>query len=730
LNRRLFRVFPVLAALVALLVSLGLISEVQQDTSGMNRTYLWVLVLTVLALAMLALAIVVRSYNLFKQVRNEAPGAMLSARWVRNFLMLSLPPALIVYAFSGYFLTNTIDSWFDVEVEAALVDSLALGQEFLDARTLEVRNQMTRLGQQVDANDDPDGIRRFLLANISASGPVDLTYMDRSGHVVASASYNPLASLPELPGDYALLQALERGEYAAAEPAGDGGLIIRVIQRIASTGPGQPVHVLQAIYPLPANITALTSSIEQEYFRYRNVRYLSASLKQSFLLILSLVLLMTVLVAILAALTAARRMVAPISRLSEATGRVAAGDLDQAVETGSRDELGFLAESFNDMTQALLDASNEAERSRASLQAQGEYLETVLGSLSAGVLTLDAEGVLVRMNRAATQILHLDEDQATGHRLGELPGNFDWLAPLSEAIQRQLDRDRLEWQREIRIERTGAPLVLLVRGSRLPATAGDSGGHVVVFDDVTVLNQAQRDAAWAEVARRLAHEVKNPLTPIRLAAERLRMKLMDHLNTRDAEMLDKSTTTIVAQVEALRKLVDAFGDYAREPEFERAPLQIDQLIREVVELYRQADPNMKFELELCPGPAGLSADGGRIRQLLHNLIRNSGEAAQAGHAEILIRTQLVDRAGTPWLELEVLDQGPGFPDAVLDNPFEPYVTNKSQGSGLGLAICRKIVADHDGLIKISNRSEGGARAAVQLPLATGHELSGPREMAG
>lgn len=729
LRRRLFRILPVLAALAALLVSLVLVSEVQQDADGYNRTYLWVLVLTALALLLLAGAIVVRVGHLLRQVRDGAPGARLSARWVRNFLVLSLPPALIVYGFSAHFLNSTVDSWFDVEVEAALADSLQLGQEFLDTRTLEVRNQMRRLGQGIDPRADPEDLRAYLLSNVSASGPVELTLLETGGHVIATASFDPLAGLPDRAGDYALLQAAERGEYAAAEPTGNGGLVIRVIQQVTAGLPAGQGLLLQAIYPLPETITALTASIEEEFYRYQNVAYLRSSLKQSFLLILSLVLLMTVLIAILAALTAARRMVAPISRLSEATHQVAAGDLEQALEPGPRDELGFLTDSFNEMTDALARASREAELSRARLQAQGEYLETVLGSLSAGVLTLDESGVLVRVNSAAARILEVSSRRAVGQSLDELAGRLPHLEPLVEVVETQSRRQRANWQREIQLERLGQPLVLLVRGSRL-AGQGQHGGHVVVFDDVTVLNQAQREAAWAEVAKRLAHEVKNPLTPIRLAAERLRMKLMDRLDARDAEMLDKSASTIVAQVEALRKMVDAFGDYAREPQFEREPLAVDGLIHEVVDLYRQADPAVQWKLDLVPGPNGLQADAGRLRQLLHNLIRNCGEAvSEPDSATISIATRVVTGDGS-WLELVVEDEGPGFPPAVLENPFEPYVTSKPGGSGLGLAICRKIVADHDGEIEIANRPQGGASATVRLPLSAAGDAREPQELAG
>jgi nitrogen fixation/metabolism regulation signal transduction histidine kinase len=660
-------------------------------------------------------AIVERFTNLVRRIRAESPGARLAGRWVRNLLILSLPPVLVVYFFSAYFLTRTVDSWFDVQVETALADSLELGQEFLEIRTLEVRNHVQRIGQEMDvAGTSTDDIRRALLRRVSASGPQELSVLSTNGNVVATASIDALAGIPERVPDYALLQVRERGEYAAAEPDGDGRLRIRVIRDLPAT-PGYPALFVQAIYPLPESITALASSIEREYYRYQNVSYLRGSLKQGFMLILTLVLMLSVLLAMLAALNASRRMVAPISRLAEATRDVAGGDFEQAVKADSKDEIGFLAQSFNEMTNALKQASEEAESGRAALQAQGEYLETVLGNLSAGVMTLDSDGRVVTANATAGEILGTATDP--GQTLEQLQTASPQLEPFTSTIIRQTGRGRSEWQREIQLEQTGAPLVLLMRGSKLPVAVDGEAGHVVVFDDVTILNRAQREAAWAEVARRLAHEVKNPLTPIRLAAERLQMKLMSKLEEGDGQLLERATTTIVAQVEALRTLVDAFGDYAQEPDINRQSLQLDDLIRNVVALYADTDRDLKMTLQLCPGPDMLKADAGQLRQLLHNLIRNASEARIEGRsAEVTISSMVVEADGRHWVEMVIEDGGSGFPDAVLAKPFEPYVTHKPGGSGLGLAICRKIVVDHDGRISICNPDQGGARVQIQLPL--------------
>jgi nitrogen fixation/metabolism regulation signal transduction histidine kinase len=731
----LFRTLPLAALLAALLVALFLVSGVQKDGAGspgafLGDGYIWVLIVTVLALAILFWSVSYQLLALVRNVRAGTPGARLAGRWVRHFLALSLPPALIVFFFSAWFLSSTIDSWFDVRVESALADSLELGQEFLDTRTLEVRNQLRETASDLsNLQEDGDLLRRALLARVRAAGPTELSMLETDGTLVATANINALTGLPERPGDFAVMQAIQQGEYAAAEPTSDGGLQIRVIQLIPATVPGNSSRLLQAIYPLPPDVTTLASSIEQEYYRYQNVSYLRQSLKQSFLLILTLVLMLTIFLAILAALRSARRMVSPLSDLSTATREVAAGDFGREVAAGPRDEIGFLVDSFNQMTQALKTASQSAAESRAELQAQGEFLQTVLANLSSGVLTLDDRNRMLTANTPCLQILglpggfgdQLAASRPAGEPLSRLLRLAPYLGPFVAAIERHANRGRGAWQQEIRLDAPGTPLVLLVRGTRLPLLAQlDSApvfGQVVVFDDVTLLNQAQREAAWAEVARRLAHEVKNPLTPIRLAAERLRMKLAGKLDTTDTAILEKASGTIVAQVEALRRLVDAFGDYAQEPELSLAATRLDELVGEVVALYQQGDSGLAFQLDMVPGPPGLAADSGRLRQVLHNLIRNASEARESGPVSISISSRVVEENGETWLSMRVLDDGPGFPAAVLQNPFEPYVTSKKKGSGLGLAICRKIILEHNGRIALANRAEGGAQVSILLPLS-------------
>ncbi|HKJ17880.1 MAG TPA: ATP-binding protein [Xanthomonadales bacterium] len=735
LKRFASRTLPILAILVTLLVALFLTGGLQKDAEGISEYFDEVLVATIVALLILASSIIYRIVQLVRNVHQEVPGARLTARWVRNFLVLSLPPALLVFAFSAYVLTRAIDNWFDVNVEDALADSLELGQAFLDNRTLEVRNQLRDIA--LDVGGLPEGgelLRRELLENVRSAGPTELSVVESDGNLVATANINALTGLPQRPGDFALLQARDsfNGEYAALEPDSDGVLQISVIQRLPSRFSNSTERFLVASYPLPPALSSLTSSIEREYVRYRNVAFLRESLQQSFVLVLTLVLLLSVLLAMLAALHAARRMVAPLYRLSDATHKVADGDLGQEVAAGPDDEIGFLVSSFNDMTQALRAASQAAESSRADLQAQGELLESVLGNLSSGVLTLDESERILTANDACLDVLGLAGKGVAGIHLGDIPGLAPQLEVFVSAIRHQVARGRNDWQQEIRINTPKSPLVLLMRGTRVPllepqsaAQSLDAGrdvkqGQVIVFDDVTVLNQAQREAAWAEVARRLAHEVKNPLTPIRLAAERLQLKLADKLEQADGDLVRRASGTIVSQVDALRRMVDAFGDYAAEPVLSRQPILLDELVGEVVSLYQQGDTSAEFKLDLCPGPGGLTADEGRLRQMLHNLIRNASQASDKP-VLITIKTRVHKDKGQPELHLNISDNGPGFPEKVLEQPFQPYVSHKQNGSGLGLAICRKIVSEHNGQLAISNPESGGAQVVITIPLDAGAE---------
>jgi nitrogen fixation/metabolism regulation signal transduction histidine kinase len=403
------------------------------------------------------------------------------------------------------------------------------------------------------------------------------------------------------------------------------------------------------------------------------------------------------------------------------TRAVAKGDFGMRVPLTSHDEMGFLVQSFNDMTKRLRRAREETERSRAAVERERERLAIILARLSAGVITVDRNLTVQRVNESAGSILGVDLAAGIGRTLGELPGaEGGVLQSFIAELRAHFAAGRDEWREQVELRPAGGksgPRVLACACVPLPQAADEPEQFVIVFDDVTHLLQAQRDAAWGEVARRLAHEIKNPLTPIQLSAERMRRKLLPSLSGQDADMVERSTHTIVQQVESMKQMVNDFSEYARAPALRSAPFDLNQLVTEVADLYRAQEPAIPVETVLDPQLIGLSGDRGRVRQVLNNLLTNALEALD-GHrpAAIELRTSIADTGGVAWAQITVSDNGPGFPPELLGRVFDPYVTSKPKGTGLGLAIVKKIVDDHGGSIEAENRPEGGARVRVMLPL--------------
>ncbi|HPC58510.1 MAG TPA: ATP-binding protein, partial [Kiritimatiellia bacterium] len=402
----------------------------------------------------------------------------------------------------------------------------------------------------------------------------------------------------------------------------------------------------------------------------------------------------------------------PLSILAEGTQAVAQGDFSPRQAVYSRDELGILTQSFNRMTRQLDDARRETERHRAELESARGYLESILANLSAGVLVFDRQSVLRTVNEGALNILVDSFDGLIGVAVDAWPRQVALGQFIGEHFAATEDA---EWQGQLELDRpNGMPQVLLLRGTRLPDASG--GGNVVVFDDVTRLISAQRSAAWGEVARRLAHEIKNPLTPIQLSAERLQFKLADKLANGDAEMLQRGTQTIINQVQAMKRMVDDFRDYARLPAPEVAPLDLNALIGEVLGLYETASATIA--VHLAGGLTPVLGDATQLRQVIHNLLRNAEDALEGREqARIDIATDKDGRSA----KLTIADNGPGFPVELLPRIFEPYVTTKARGTGLGLPIVKKIVDEHLGRIEINNSPAGGARIEIHLPLAKEEE---------
>ncbi|HET6604701.1 MAG TPA: ATP-binding protein [Xanthomonadaceae bacterium] len=706
LTRRIGRVLAPLAVLVLLLAALYLAADAEGLGAGYAAYYPYVFVAAAVAVALIVAAIARRLLRLRAQLREAVPGARLARRLVLLLMLLALPPVLLVYGFGARFVSATVDSWFRVHDERVLADALEIGRLYLDER-LAVAQRATEQVAATLARSPVDDRAAQLDAELDLTGADQLALFARDGRPLALAAATPGALDAAPPEDAARLAALARGRFAEPEPeSAAGGMRLRVLVPVQLRA-GETA-LLQGLYALPPTYVPLAQSVETGVHAFGQAQFLRESLKLSLVLVLTFVLMLSVLLAVLVAFDLARRLTAPIGRLAAATRAVAAGRYDRPVAGEGTDELGFLVASFNRMQRELGTATAREREAAAETERQRGYLETVLARLNSGVIGVDHEGHVRTSNPAAAQILGVPLQAHLGSTLQQLQRELPAVAPLFALLGRRAAAGAREWREEIALTLGDQRRLLILRGAALP-----QGGFVVVFDDTTDLDRARRDAAWGEVARRLAHEVKNPLTPIQLAAERVRRKLLPRMDADDAPVLDRATDTIIAQVETLKKLVDAFTDYAQPPPLKLERTDLCALASEVLELYEQ-DGRLAITRALSPLPA-LEADAHRLRQVLHNLLKNATEAT-VGHARPWVEVATCHLPDANAVELSVADNGGGLPAGFDADWFEPYRTTKTRGTGLGLAICRKIAEEHGGRLLAENRPEGGARFVLRLPL--------------
>jgi nitrogen fixation/metabolism regulation signal transduction histidine kinase len=642
-------------------------------------------------------------YWLVSQYRARAPGAKLTSRLVITFVVLAVVPVAVVYYFSLQFLQRGIDSWFDVEIEQALGDALELSRGSLDVRLADLLKLTEKLASELGEMSPP--LVPIGLYDLRVrSGAVELALFGNDGRIVSSSNVEGTNIIPHRPPEQVVLPLQQGRSYVGLDPIGEAGLHVRAVVPVSSSKPGAEPLTLQALFEVPERLSRLAENVENQIVRYRQLAYLRTFLKYSYMLTLSMVLVLSILSAVWAAFFSARRMVAPIAVLADGTRAVAEGDYSTRLPVTSEDELGFLVRSFNDMTRRLSKARDQARRSQQRVEGQRAYLETVLGSLSSGVLSISDSGELRTVNEAACQILGIDLSGQLGYSMGRISERHDFLEPLLSLVEARRTQEVLDWQEEVMLFDSSGRRVLMCRSAALPVSEDSSAGQVVVFDDVTDLIRAQRDAAWGEVARRLAHEIKNPLTPIQLSAERLRRKYLKTMEEPEAEVMDRSTRTIIQQVETLKEMVNAFGDYARAPKLQLERVDLYELLRDTAALYEGS--TLQIHLDLAEPAPLLNGDAGRLRQLLHNLFKNALEAVRdQEHGTLRVRARWIFQAGDRFIDLFFEDSGSGFSDEVLERLFEPYVTTKTRGTGLGLAIVKKIVEEHNGQIRAHNTEQ-------------------------
>lgn len=715
ITRHLTGIAPLAALSVVLALALAMMAAATQNSALFGRVYTLLLIVNVAGIALLLLLLLLNLHALIVQRRARVLGSRLTLRLVGALSLIAIVPVFVVYLFSLQLLNKGIDSWFDVRIEQALHDALSLGRSTLDRLLEDLVRKTQAMALEIDG---VRGREATVLNDLREHYDVfDATLIGADGRIVASTSHRGLGDravlVPDRPRE-AILAHVRQGEVYANVDTTRSGLQLRVVVPVGEREMGAG-RVLQTLQPVGPRYSSLTDSVQSAFAEYEKLVYLRKSLKLGFTLTLTLVALFTLLLALWAALFFARRLVAPLRDLAEGTQAVAQGNYRKQIPVTSRDELGLLVQSFNDMTRKIHRAQMQIRRSQREAETQRTQLETVLTHLSSGVLSFDESLTLHMHNAAAAQILGVDLDTLVGRPLAALSQHEPALAPLVEAVAEHAGRDG-EWQREVTLARA-ARRSIIVRGTRLPGLDDKPAGLVLVFDDVTALIQAQRDAAWGEVARRLAHEIKNPLTPIQLSAERIRQKCLEVLNERPRETLDRATRTIIQQVEAMKTMVNEFSDYARPLAVQPEPFDLNLLVRDVVDLYEGKHRWVAIELALDPTIPMIQSDPRRLRQVMHNLILNADDAlAGVDDPRLTVQTRCMKEADCRFIELSVRDNGGGFAPTVIDRVFEPYVTTKEKGTGLGLAIVKKIVEEHGGAVWVENLKPRGAAITVRLPL--------------
>jgi PAS domain S-box-containing protein len=710
------------------LVALYLLAAAAQNSAGFEKGMPWILLINITGLLTLVVLLVFKLTRLVRDYRRHVPGSRLKGRTVAIFSALAVAPILVVYYFSLQFINRGIDSWFELEVSQGLKDTRELSHAALEVRVREFLQHTQLVAHTLSASSAFELIGA-LDRERRESTALEFTIVGAQAQILATSSDRPMDTLPVPATDEMMLQLRRGRPYVSLDTDSVGGYLIRAAAPLDANGSGS-ARVLIALYPVPQQLSQLADTVQRSYTQYANLVQLRRPLKSTFVLILTFVVLMSLIAAVYGALFAAQRLVQPVQDLIAGTRAVAKGNYDTKLPLPSRDELGFLVISFNDMTKRLGRAREETRLSQQAVEAERAGLAVILARLSTGVVSLEANLTVRTANQAASAILGVDLEAAVGKRFDESISDSTLFMQFLAALNLHLAAEDLDWREQVELLSDSGKRVLMCACTALPNDLGGAPGVVLVFDDITTLLQAQRDAAWGEVARRLAHEIKNPLTPIQLSAERMRRKFLGSMNAQDAQILERATHTIVAQVDAMKQMVNAFSEYARAPDMNFSRFDLNQLITEVADLYRAQASAADLKLSLDPLLPAVSADRVRIRQILNNLVTNSLEALEGRpDACIEIETHVWEDGPkqTASAAIVVTDNGPGFQRDLIGTVFDPYVTSKPKGTGLGLAIVKKIVEEHGGRIEADNQRTGGARVRILLPLGDSARSLGVRE---
>lgn len=670
--------------------------------------YIQMLILTLIGLGILLCTTLWQIVSLIRHLRQRHVGARLSLSFALRMLFASLIPVSIVGAFAWLFLSYDLGKTFNSRVTVALEDALQLTRTSITLRARQAVDQTRSLANIMINMSYTDLVSEIEPMRRNANA-IELAVFDHQGNLVAFTHQNLAVMTIAPPSTSALLRISQEQEYFEFATDEDGNYIIRVLSDINKLG--RDPYYLQVTFAMPEEFNSLANSVSENYQQYRSYSYLQPHITTSLLLVLGLILALTVLTALWLSSIFGDQMTRPVRQLIRATRKVTSGDFSTTVTDMPNNDLGTLGNHFNIMLLTLRDAEAMNNRTQDQLTEQNNFLGTILDNLTSGVLTFDWQSRLQLANQAAAAILSNPLKAHIGRRPQTEPEKaLDSFDELMCALAEAFNQSPGNWHQEVTLSRFAERKTLICRGSRLPGqNSRQRGGQIIVFEDVTEFQHNQRNAAWEEVARRLAHEIKNPLTPIRLQGERLQRKLGDKLSEpNDQRILQRATHTIISQVDAMQQLVSDFSQFAKPVELRRQKIDLNALLREIAELYSDAD----LTLDLQPDLPIITADPIQLRQVMLNLTKNAQEAGGDSPIAIQWRT----RQAQNQIVVSVEDDGPGFPDLSKD-PFEPYVTNKSKGTGLGLAIVKKIISEHHGSIQAGpSKQLNGAKISFSLPL--------------
>jgi len=717
------------------LVLLFLLTLATNNRALYERNYAWLFGVNVLVAVLLLAVLLWVAVRLGIRLRQGRFGSRLLVKLAAIFALVGLVPGVLIYVVSYQFVTRSIESWFDVKVEGALSAGVNLARVSLDSLATDMASKARNASAQI--GPVPDAGAGLVLERIREQlGATDVVLWNASGQAVASAGQSRFSLNPERPG-VAVLRTVRQQRATAqieglddiSDPLAAQNARVKVLVLVSTPGVGLLVEprYLQATLPLPPALVANAIAVQDANREYQERALARGGLRRMYVGTLTLSLFLAVFGAVLLAVLLGNQLVRPLLVLAEGVREVAAGNLSPKAALQGRDELGGLTRSFALMTQQLADARQAVEQSMGQVDAARSNLQTILDNLTAGVIVLDAQGLILSSNPGATRILKAPMAAYERQPLSAVPGLAEFAASVQghfDAFLGDHERHGLDhWQQPFELHPSAGggaqqhATSLVARGAELPNSA-----RLLVFDDISEIVSAQRAQAWGEVARRLAHEIKNPLTPIQLSAERLEMKLSGKVAAPEQAILTKSVKTIVDQVDAMKRLVNEFRDYARLPAAELQSLDLNALVTDVLNLYGEENATVPVVAELDPQCPPIAGDAQQLRQVVHNLLQNAQDATEQARTEG--KTELMPvRISTRWgstsrrVRLTVSDCGSGFPAHILQRAFEPYVTTKARGTGLGLAVVKKIADEHGARIDLSNRTEDGVVRGAQVSLS-------------